>query len=96
MILNPKIGNNYQVWYRKENNHLPLHSKIGAAVIKSTGKPRNHGVLIDGIIYVVPCGNLRKSEDQNLVEFCDRIMGAQKETQQGFKKFVDENFWKLK
>ena len=60
MILNPIIGKRYQVWYRKEvAPEMPLHGKIGVAVIASRGKPRNHGIKIDNIIYVVPCGNLR-------------------------------------
>lgn len=37
----------------------PLHGKTGIVVIVSRGRPRNHGVLIDGVIYAVPAGNLQ-------------------------------------
>lgn len=59
MILNPKIGKAYQVWYRKSMSWMPLHGKVGTAVVASRGKPRNHGIEISGTVYVVPCGNLR-------------------------------------
>lgn len=61
MLLNPRIGQRVQVWYRAGvRDHVPLHGKIGTVVIRSKGRPRNHGIEIDGMIYVVPCGNLRK------------------------------------
>lgn len=63
MMLNPRIGQRVQCWYRKAVSHLfPLHGKVGTVVIASRGKPRNHGVIIDGRLYVVPCGNLRRVE----------------------------------
>jgi len=66
MILNPIIGKQYQVWYRKEvAPEMPLHGKTGIAVIASRGKPRNHGIEIDGVMYVVPCGNLRIEKKVN-------------------------------
>lgn len=63
MILNPRIGAVYQVWYRKSARHLPLHGRCGRAVIAGRGTPRNHGIEIDGRLRVVPCGNLRKAPD---------------------------------
>jgi hypothetical protein len=51
-----------QVWYnRRLAVIMPLHGKVGRVVVVARGKgPRNHGVLIDGRLWVVPCGNLRK------------------------------------
>jgi len=59
MMLNPRIGQRVQCWYK--NRALPLHGKIGIVTVVSRGKPRNHGVTIDGMLYVVPCGNLRRA-----------------------------------
>jgi hypothetical protein len=61
MMANPRVGQVVQVWYAKSYAHtMPLHGKVGTVEIVSKGKPRNHGVLIDGALWVVPCGNLRK------------------------------------
>ena len=57
MISNPRMGQMVQCWYRVRA--MPLHGKIGTVEIVSQGKPRNHGVRIDGVLYVIPCGNLR-------------------------------------
>ena len=48
-------------WYAKRYAHtMPLHGKIGTVKIANRrGKPRNHGIEIDGVLWVVPCGNLR-------------------------------------
>ena len=60
MIVNPRKGMVVQCWYNKRVAHtMPLHGKIGTVAIVSRGKPRNHGVQIDGQLWVVPCGNLR-------------------------------------
>lgn len=60
MMLNPRRGSVVQVWYRAGvRDHMPLHGQIGVVLIPSRGRPRNHGVEIDGTLYVVPCGNLR-------------------------------------
>jgi len=62
MLLNPRIGQRVQVWYRAGlRDAMPLHGKEGIVVLRSCGKPRNHGVKIDGKMYVVPCGNLRRA-----------------------------------
>jgi hypothetical protein len=64
MMANPKLGQLVQVWYAKRYAHtMPLHGKIGKVVIVSKGKPRNHGVEVNGTMYAIPCGNLRKVHD---------------------------------
>ena len=60
MITNPKQGQPVQCWYK--HRAMPLHGKVGIVEIVVTGKPRNHGVRIDGTLYVVPAGNLRKAQ----------------------------------
>lgn len=56
-------------------SYFPLHGKVGRVVIVGRYRkapkvgvavegcrqrgPRNHGVEVDGIVYVVPCGNIR-------------------------------------
>lgn len=63
MMANPKVGQKVKVWYKKKlADWFPLHGKVGVVVIVSKGKPRNHGVEIDGVMYVIPCGNLFKVE----------------------------------
>lgn len=65
MMANPKRGQRVQVWYHRRYAHtMPLHGKIGMVVVVSKGKPRNHGVEIDGVMWVVPCGNLNKVKDE--------------------------------
>ena len=61
MISNPRIGERVQIWYAaKARPHMPHHGKIGIVRIASRGKPRNHGIEIEGQIIAIPCGNLRK------------------------------------
>lgn len=63
MLANPKQGQRVQCWYRRDRAaFMPLHGKLGSVVVVSRGTPRNHGVEVDGAVYVVPCGNLRKVE----------------------------------
>jgi hypothetical protein len=65
MMANPKVGQTVQAWYKKSlSDYMPYHGKFGRVVIASKGKPRNHGVEIDGQMIVIPCGNLRKVEVQ--------------------------------
>ncbi len=60
MISCPKLGQVVQVWYRASIARVaPLHGRIGTVVVSSRGKPRNHGVEVEGRVYVVTCGNLR-------------------------------------
>ena len=60
MMSNPTVGQRAQCWYA--NRAMPLHGRIGVIEIVGRGKPRNHGVRIDGTLYVVPAGNLRKAQ----------------------------------
>jgi hypothetical protein len=60
MISNPRPGQLVQCWYNRDvAPHMPLHGLTGRVVIRSKRRPRNHGVEIDGRLYVVPAGNLR-------------------------------------
>ncbi len=65
MISNPNKGQRVQVWYRAGmRDWMPLHGKIGEVeIVCKARKARNHGVLIDGKVYAVPCGNLRNPEE---------------------------------
>lgn len=60
MITNPRIGDQYQIWYRKSLRHLPYHGHLGIAVIRSKKRPRNHLIQTGNDFVVVPCGNIRK------------------------------------
>jgi len=66
MISNPEVGQKVQAWYGKRARCMPLHGMIGVVVRPSKGKPRNHGVEINGTTYVIPCGNLRKVNDDGI------------------------------
>jgi hypothetical protein len=61
MIANPKLGQTVQIWYKKSlADWFPLHGKVGSvAIVCKARKCRNHGVLVDGKVYAIPCGNLR-------------------------------------
>ena len=62
MLSNPMFGDLVQVWYRpKVRDIMPLHGKFGRVNRRGSGRPRNHEVLIDGEVYVVPAGNLRRA-----------------------------------
>lgn len=56
MYANPKTGVNVTLRYKNKSHRL--NGKFGQVVIAGRGKPRNHGVKIDGVIYVIPCGQL--------------------------------------
>ncbi len=60
MISNPQKGTSVVVRYKKSLKHwFPLEGKTGVVVIVCKAKRcRNHGVLIDGQMYAIPCGNL--------------------------------------
>ena len=72
MLANPKIGQAVKIHYSKRYAHtMPLHGKIGTVRIRSKGKPRNHGVEVDGQIWVIPCGNLIKvKEGEDVSDQC--------------------------
>jgi len=65
MMANPRLGQTVQIWYKKSlADWFPLHGKIGTVVIVCKArKCRNHGVLVEGRMYAVPCGNLRAWSD---------------------------------
>lgn len=56
MYANPKTGVNVVLRYK--NKQHKLNGKFGRVVIASRGKPRNHGVRVDDVTYVIPCGQL--------------------------------------
>ncbi len=62
MIVYPKPGQQVQIWYKKAlADWFPLHGKVGTVRVVARGKgPRNHGIVVDGKLYAVPCGNLRR------------------------------------
>jgi hypothetical protein len=61
MMSYPRIGSVVQLWYGKKWRPVaPLHGRTGTVKVSGRGKPRNHGVEIDGTVYVVPCGNIRR------------------------------------
>lgn len=61
MISNPRKGQRVQVWYNKRIAPvMPLHGKVGTVeIVCKARRCRNHGVVVDGQLYAVPCGNLR-------------------------------------
>jgi hypothetical protein len=65
MLVHPRHGQPVQIWYNKRiAPTMPLHGRTGTVQIIARGKgPRNHGVEIDGQVYAVPCGNLRKAKE---------------------------------
>jgi hypothetical protein len=61
MLFNPAKGQRVRLHYRESARRwFPLHGKIGTVKIVGKGKPRNHGVEVEGVMYVVPSGNLQK------------------------------------
>lgn len=61
MIVNPHYNQRVTIRYAKSYAAtMPLHGLSGRVVVVGKGKPRNHGVEIDGKVYAVPCGNLIK------------------------------------
>jgi hypothetical protein len=60
VIANPKPGQVVRIHYAARALPMPYHGKIGTVEIVSKGKPRNHGIRIDGELVVIPCGNLQK------------------------------------
>ena len=63
MLANPKKGQLVRIRYNQRiAPAMPLHNKVGTVHIVSRGKPRNHGVIVDGLLYAIPCGNLNKED----------------------------------
>jgi len=42
-----------------------LNGRSGIVRIRSRGRPRNHLVEVDGLVYVIPCGHLFRLPDQS-------------------------------
>ena len=60
MLCNPRPGQRVRVWYCKALAHMmPLHGQVGVVRIVGHGKPRNHGIEVDGKTYAVNCGHLQ-------------------------------------
>lgn len=61
MLANPRRGQIVKIWYgKKTRDQMTLHGKLGFVEIISTGKPKNHGVRVNGTLHVIPCGNINK------------------------------------
>lgn len=65
MLTCPRVGQLVQLHYSRKvvaAGCAPHHGKIVEVVVRATrGRPRNHLIrLPDGVLMVVPCGNLRK------------------------------------
>lgn len=59
MLTNPRLGQPVRIHYSAATrDRMPLHGAVGVVRVRGTGKPRNHGVEIAGVLYVIPCGNL--------------------------------------
>lgn len=59
MMTNPRIGQWVRIRYNKRiAGFMPLHDATGIVVARSSRKPRNHEIEVDGVRYCVPCGNL--------------------------------------
>lgn len=61
MLNGARVGDLVRLQYREEIQRcFPLQGRVGVVVIASRGKPRNHGVRINGKVYVTPAGHLVK------------------------------------
>ena len=60
MISNPKPGTPVVIRYKKAlKRWFPLEGKRGIiTVVCKARRYRNHGVLVEGRLYAIPCGNL--------------------------------------
>lgn len=60
MMSFPKLGTPVVIKYKKTlKSWFPLEGKRGTiAVVCKARKCRNHGVMVDGRLYAIPCGNL--------------------------------------
>ena len=63
MLCNPRKGQRVLLWYAASKRPIAdLHGCYGNVEVVSKGPgPRNHGIRLDGCLYVVPAGNLRKA-----------------------------------
>ena len=64
MLVNPSLSQLVEIRYNPKMRGgafgATLHGQIGRIVIVGKGKPRNHGVEVNGVLHVIPCGNLNK------------------------------------
>ncbi len=60
MLINPRPGERVELRYRPALRPYFLHGRRGTVTVVGRGKPRNHGVEIEGRLVVVPCGNCFK------------------------------------
>lgn len=60
MVSNPRVGDAVTIRYKKSlKSWFPLEGKTGTiAIVCKARRCRNHGVMVDGRLYAVPCGNL--------------------------------------
>lgn len=84
MIVNPRIGQRVQIWYRAGlRDAMPLHGRVGGVEVRSRGRPRNHGGRVGGVLYVVPCGNLRVPGANKSTPAGAGVQGAAEDGQSG-------------
>lgn len=79
MMANPKPGQLVRVHYAKRYAHtMMLHGKVGRVVVVCKArKCRNHGVDIDGVMWVIPCGNLHKMKEEDMATATVSINGRE-------------------
>ena len=69
MISNPRINQLVQIKYsQKKWPNALLQGMIGKVIIAGKGKPRNHAIEIDGVIYIVPCGNIFSISENKIID----------------------------
>lgn len=66
MVSNPKLGDTVIIRYKKKlKSWFPLEGKTGTIlVVCKARRCRNHGVMVDGKLYAIPCGNLMYPKDR--------------------------------
>lgn len=74
MISYPKANQQVRIRYGKRKLcNDTLQDRIATVAIVGSGKPRNHGVLVDGVLVVIPAGNLMPLEPSiatKQLQFC--------------------------
>jgi hypothetical protein len=65
VIANPRPGRRVVLRYRRRG--APLHGRRGVVAIVGRGRPRNHGVIVEGVgLVVVPCGHLMPDDKREV------------------------------
>ena len=63
MLANPRWGQRVRIHYAPQYGiYMPLQDRVGTVVVVGRGNPRNHGVMVDGTVYCVPCGNVVRED----------------------------------